>query len=203
MKKGLLVVAAIAGTLLAGCRRGTPEATAPAAGKASAKVATDRNACHLLTHEEVSALVERKVTMADQTEAGDTFSSCDWEDESGTFAFGLTVYWSGGKEQWETWRLAAGLGDAALKHAEGVEAGAVVLLLERVEGRLHVFRRRARLCEPPDGRKDPLLLGRQVGRELVAQLPVDVRQLAQLGVARAVDLGHLVGHAPEEREVLP
>jgi len=126
MKKGLLVVAAIAGTLLAGCRRDAPEATAPGAGKASAKVATDRNACHLLTHEEVSALVERKVTMADQSEAGDTFSSCDWEDESGTFAFGLTAYWSGGKEQWETWRLAQRLGDAALKQAEGVEAGAVV-----------------------------------------------------------------------------
>ena len=128
MKARLLVVAVIAGTLMAACRRDAPKETAPgeAANRASTKAATDRNACHLLKHEEVSALVERKVTMADQTEAGDTFSSCDWEDESGTFAFGLTVYWSGGKEHWETWRLAQGLGDAALKRAEGVEAGAVV-----------------------------------------------------------------------------
>jgi len=64
--------------------------------------------------------------MADQSEAGDTFSTCDWEDAAGVCAFGLTVYWSGGKEQWETWRLAQGLGDAALKSAEGVAASAVV-----------------------------------------------------------------------------
>ena len=77
-----------------------------------------------------------------------------------------------------------------------------MLLLERVEGGLHVLRRRAGLREPPQRRKHPLLLGRQVGRQLVAQLPVDVGQLAQLGVARAVDLGHLVGHAAEAGQVL-
>jgi len=128
MKARVLVLAAIAGTLVAGCRRDAPEKAAAGAApnRASAKAATDRNACHLLTHAEVSALVERKVTMADQTEASDTFSSCDWEDESGTFAFGLSVYWSGGKEQWEAWRLAQGLGEAALKRAEGVGSGAVV-----------------------------------------------------------------------------
>ena len=64
--------------------------------------------------------------MADQVEAGDTFSTCDWEDEAGVSAFSLTVYWSGGKEQWETWRLAQGLGDAALKSAEGVSGSDVV-----------------------------------------------------------------------------
>ena len=51
MKTRSLVVAAIAAIVVVGC-----------------------DACHLLTHEEVSALAERKVTMADQTEAGDTFS---------------------------------------------------------------------------------------------------------------------------------
>jgi hypothetical protein len=128
MTARLLVATAIAGVLVGGCRQGAPEKAASDAAptQAPAKATTDRNACHLLTHEEVSALVERKVTMADQTEADDTSSSCDWEDESGTFAFGLTVYWSGGKQQWETWRLAQGLGDAALRSAEGVAAGAVV-----------------------------------------------------------------------------
>jgi len=128
MKAHSFVVAAIAGIVVAACRGGAPESAAPGAApnKASARAAVDRNACHLLTHDEVSALVERKVVMAEQTEAGDTFSTCDWEDEGGVFAFGLTVYWSGGKEQWETWRLAQGLGDAALKSAEGVAASAVV-----------------------------------------------------------------------------
>ena len=98
-----------------------------AATKAPAKAgAADRNACHLLTHAEVSEIAGRKVLMADQVEAGDTFSTCDWEDEAGVSAFSLTVYWSGGKEQWETWRLAQGLGDAALKSAEGVSGSEVV-----------------------------------------------------------------------------
>jgi hypothetical protein len=126
MKARSLVV--IAGVVVAACRGGAPEAAArgAAAQSAPARAAGDRNACHLLTHAEVSEIAGRKVTMADQSEAGDTFSTCDWEDAAGVSAFGMTVYWSGGKEQWETWRLAQGLGDAALRSAEGVAADAVV-----------------------------------------------------------------------------
>jgi hypothetical protein len=119
---------AIAGLAVAACRGSAPESPAgrAAAPKAPAKAAADRNACHLLTHEEVSEIAGRKVVMADQIEAGDTFSTCDWEEEAGVSAFSLTVYWSGGKEQWETWRLAQGLGDAALKSAEGASGSDVV-----------------------------------------------------------------------------
>jgi len=122
------VLVAVAGLALASCRGATPEASSSdaAARKAPAKAAADRNACHLLTHEEVSEIAGRKVVMADQSEAGDAFSTCDWEDEAGVSAFSLTVYWSGGKEQWETWRLAQGLGDAALKSAEGASGREVV-----------------------------------------------------------------------------
>ena len=113
----------MAGLVVAACRGGAPESsTVPKASKTG----TDHNACHLLTHEEVAEIAGRKVTMADQTEAGDTFSTCEWEDEAGVSAFGLTVHWSGGKEQWETWRLAQGLGDAALRSAEGVGGSDVV-----------------------------------------------------------------------------
>lgn len=122
------VLVAVAGLVLASCRGGAPETSSvgAAARKAPAKAAADRNACHLLTHDEVSEIAGRKVVMADQVEAGDTFSTCDWEDEAGVSAFSLTVYWSGGKEQWETWRLAQGLGDAALKSAEGASGNDVV-----------------------------------------------------------------------------
>lgn len=123
-----LVLAVTLGVVVAGCRgdsrESPPQAAEPARGPA--KAASDRNACHLLTHADVSALVGRKVVMADQTEADATFSTCDWEDEGGTFAFGLTAYWTGGKQQWETWRLAQGLGDAVTKRAEGVAASDVV-----------------------------------------------------------------------------
>jgi hypothetical protein len=119
MKTRVLVAAA--GLVLASCRGGAPEASSSGAVAQGgpAKVSADRNACHLLTHDEVSEIAGRKVVMADQIEAGDTFSTCDWEDEAGVSSFSLTAYWSGGKEQWEAWRLAQGMGDTALKSAEG------------------------------------------------------------------------------------
>lgn len=124
----LSLVAVVVGPAVAACRGGPPQAAAPAStvARAPAGAATDRNACHLLTHQEVSELAERKVVMADQTEADETSSTCDWELEDGTLAFGLTVHWSGGKERFETWRLAQGLGDAILKQSEGVTASEVV-----------------------------------------------------------------------------
>ena len=128
MKASSLVVVAVAGLAGAGCRGRTPEPAAPAGAKAQppAGAATDRNACHLLTHDEVSALVERKVVMADQSEAGDHFSTCEWEDADGQLVFGLTAYWSGGKEQWETRRMAQGLADSVLKKTERVAGSDVV-----------------------------------------------------------------------------
>ena len=86
----------------------------------------DLNACHLLSHQEVSALVERPITMRDQTEATPRYSTCEYSDSSGQFAFGLTVYWSGGKEEWETWRMAQGLGQQIFAKTEGVEVDSVV-----------------------------------------------------------------------------
>lgn len=122
------VLVAAAGLALASCRGGAPETSSSgaAARGGPAGASADRNACHLLTHDEVTEIAGRKVVMADQVEAGDTFSTCDWEDGAGVSAFSLTVYWSGGKEQWETWRLAQGLGDSALKSAEGVSGSQVV-----------------------------------------------------------------------------
>jgi hypothetical protein len=123
--RALALPALVAGIVAVGCGGGKPD-TAVGAPAASASAEKDQNACHLLTHEEVSALVEHPVTLADQTEAGDTWSTCDWETADGNFAFGLTVYWSGGKEQWDTWRTAQGLGDQALRRAEGVSVDSVV-----------------------------------------------------------------------------
>lgn len=103
---------------------GLPLSSTPApAGSGGAK---DQNACHLLSHEEVSALVEEKIVMRDQTEAGETWSTCQWEDESGMPLFFMTVYWTNGRQEWETWRIAQGLGNEALEQAEGVGPDDVV-----------------------------------------------------------------------------
>jgi hypothetical protein len=128
LSSGVLLTALALLAVACGSRGGNtgvnvePAASAPA-GAAAAK---DQNACHLFTHEEVSALVGKKIVMADQTEAGETWSTCQWEDESGQALFILTVYWSNGKQEWETWRAAQGLGEQALKQAEGVGPGDVV-----------------------------------------------------------------------------
>lgn len=97
-----------------------------AAGAAGPPAARDRNACHLLTIEEVAALVEERIAMRDQTEAGDTFSTCEWETAEGRPAFYLTVTWEGGCAAWETWRTAQGLGDALFRASEGVAPGEVI-----------------------------------------------------------------------------
>lgn len=99
-----------------------PTQAAPSAGSA----ARDQNACHLLTHEDVSALVEENIVISDQTEAGETWSTCVWNNESVTTIFILTVYWANGRQEWETWRAAQGLGNESFEQAEGVGIDDVV-----------------------------------------------------------------------------
>jgi hypothetical protein len=79
------------------------------------------NACRLLKQEELNALTEKKVLLASVEEAAPERSVCIWEDSAGP-VFKLTVYWTGGRQGWETWRasqkmggagLVPGLGDAA------------------------------------------------------------------------------------------
>ncbi len=114
-----------------GCAGPSPSSDAGASAKAApassgVNAAKDSNACHLLAPDEVSALVEKKIMTRDQTEAGDIWSTCQWEDEGGTPLFTLTVYWANGKQEWDTWRTAQGLGNQLLKQAEGVRPDGVV-----------------------------------------------------------------------------
>jgi hypothetical protein len=83
------------------------------------------NACRLLKSEELNALTETKVLMASVEEAAPERSVCQWEDSSG-LVFKLTVYWKGGKQGWETWRAAHGLGGAMLTKEEGVHPDSVI-----------------------------------------------------------------------------
>lgn len=128
----MLSVCCLVLMMAAGCGSGGQRADTSTAANtaiptpAAADVAQDQNACHLLTREEVSALVEEKIVMSDQTDAGETWSTCEWEGESVTARFMLTVYWANGKQEWETWRAAQGFSEQVLKQAEGVSPGDVV-----------------------------------------------------------------------------
>jgi hypothetical protein len=83
------------------------------------------NACRLLTPPEIKALTEKDVLLANVIEAEPERSVCHWEDSTG-LVFKLTVYWTGGKQGWETWRAAQGMGGKVLSQAEGVHSDSII-----------------------------------------------------------------------------
>jgi hypothetical protein len=83
------------------------------------------NACRLLKSEELDALTEKKVLLASVEEASPERSVCQWEDSSG-LVFKLTVYWTGGKQGWQTWRTAHGQGGASLSKEEGIHPDSII-----------------------------------------------------------------------------
>ena len=83
------------------------------------------NACRLLTPPEIKALTEKDVLLANVIEAAPERSVCHWEDSAG-LVFKLTVYWTGGKQGWETWRAAQGMGGKMLSQAEGVHPDSII-----------------------------------------------------------------------------
>ena len=86
---------------------------------------TGYNACRLLKPEELDALTETKVLIGSIEEAAPERSVCQWEDSSG-LVFKLTVYWTGGKRQWETSRTARGMAGAILSKEEGVHPDSAI-----------------------------------------------------------------------------
>jgi hypothetical protein len=128
---GVLLVAGVLSA--AACRGPSGDAAQEPAARGGAEADStqsaaekDHNACHLLGNDEVSDLAGIAVVMRDQTEAGDSYSICEYSDEAETFVFGLTVYWAGGKEQWDIWRAAAGMAGALTEQREGVTLEEVV-----------------------------------------------------------------------------
>ena len=100
------------------------DSTAPA----QSAVSNDRaeNACRLLKGEEVSAILEHRVVIADQAEAEPGYSVCNWEDRDGMAVFQLKVYWRGGRQMWSVWRTAQGMSEEILKKEEGVGLDSIV-----------------------------------------------------------------------------
>jgi len=123
---GLLVCLATAGCG-AESRKGDskpsqPEAAASAGAEAQGQ---NRNACRLLTPEEIKAL-EPSIALANVVAEEPTYSECSWEDKDGIALLGLKVYWSGGRQNWETWRMAQGMGQRIMEKEEGVGLDSIV-----------------------------------------------------------------------------
>jgi hypothetical protein len=114
---GLRLLAIVAAACGSGTRRPAEAQAAPAKN--------GYNACRLLKQPEIEALIEKPVLMANVVEAAPERSVCHWEDAAG-IVFKITVYWTGGKQGWETWRAAQGMGGSALSQAEGVHPDSII-----------------------------------------------------------------------------
>jgi hypothetical protein len=93
--------------------------TNSSAKKSGARTGADRNACDLLTIEEVSAAAGVPVT-AKESHRETGRSDCDWDSADGTPRFALVGYWTGGKEGWDILAGSRGMARDIIKRDEGV-----------------------------------------------------------------------------------
>ncbi len=95
-------------------------------GAPAATASAPRDACTLLTTDEVAAITGEPVT-ARPGRSGRTFSGCGWFGTRSQMPFlELRVYWTGGREQWESWRMANQMAGALTRASEGVELDSIV-----------------------------------------------------------------------------
>jgi hypothetical protein len=88
-----------------------------AASSVSAQV--EHHVCRLLKPDEVKSLLEPTIILANVIEDGPERSICQYEDDDSP-VFVLTVYWKGGKNQWNASTAALKAGDKMLAGSEGV-----------------------------------------------------------------------------------
>jgi hypothetical protein len=93
--------------------------TLAVAGANSVSAQVEHHVCRLLTPDEVKALLEPTIVLANVIEEGPVRSVCQYEDDDSP-VFILTVYWKGGKNQWNASTAALKAGDKMLAGSEGV-----------------------------------------------------------------------------------
>ena len=106
-------------------RQESASATSSAESAKPAQSGESRNGCRLLTADELKA-IEPSVVLGNVVAEEPTYSECIWEDKDGIALIGLKVYWEGGREQWEIWRQAQGLGEQIFQQEEGVGLHSIV-----------------------------------------------------------------------------
>src|SRR6185295_12021451 len=78
-----------------------------------------RDACTLITAEEVAAIYGSKVVLGKSESEGSIYSSCEYVDPAheNIFVLGIDVYWRGGRDQWRAMQLGTAGGVRMLEHA--------------------------------------------------------------------------------------
>ncbi len=90
------------------------------AGASVAGAQAEHHVCRLLKAGEIETLLGPTVVLANVVEDEPERSTCQYEDQDGSPVFILTVYWKGGKKQWNASSAARTAGDRMLADAEGV-----------------------------------------------------------------------------------
>ncbi len=89
------------------------------ADASSVSAQAEHHVCRLLKPDEVKVLLAPTIVLANVIEEGPVRSVCQYEDDQSP-VFILTVYWTGGKDQWNASTAAMKAGDKMLAGAEGV-----------------------------------------------------------------------------------
>jgi Protein of unknown function (DUF3558) len=109
----------LATLFVAGCGRKASEQDESTSARPQAPAETARDACTLLTVEDVAAAYGSAVASKSASE-GSGYSSCEFTDpaQSNMFVAGIEVYWGGGREQWKILQLGTAAGTRVLEHQE-------------------------------------------------------------------------------------
>jgi hypothetical protein len=93
----------------------------------STQAASAPDACEVLSEAEVAALAGEAVTARAAARGGPTWSGCEWFGRTTETPYlGLTVYWSGGREQWEIQGSGYAIAKEAMGAAEGADLDSIV-----------------------------------------------------------------------------
>ena len=89
------------------------------ASASSVSAQVEHHVCRLLKPDEVKVLLDSAIVLANVIEDAPERSICQYEDDDSP-VFVLTVYWKGGKNQWNASTAALKAGDKMLAGSEGV-----------------------------------------------------------------------------------
>jgi len=120
---GVLLALAACGGSDSGANGGAADQQA-----AAAEPAAVRSACDVLTGPDVSAILGQTLeARPDPEDEGPTYSSCGYyppEPDSYGVLY-LTVYWSGGHQEWDTWQMATSIAGQTWEQVEKVSLDSI------------------------------------------------------------------------------
>jgi len=139
----VFATALVCGIASAGCTNDAAKSesagqVAQTATTSKQRTGADRNACDLLTVEEVSALVGVRVTVREMTSVNGPpepatesnrvrgRSDCHWEDSEGQPRLIVVGYWTGGKEGWQILAASRSMARGIIQKQEDVALDSVV-----------------------------------------------------------------------------